>query len=78
MIIRVIVGFIKKISLYEIIYFPELDTYSKNNTINKLNLSNYEIKSDLKSATGFDTSKFAKKADLTNLKSDVEHYILIN
>ena len=30
------------------------------------------MKSDLKSATGVDTSKFAKKADVTSLKSDIE------
>ena len=29
-------------------------------------------KSDLKNATGVDTSQFAKKADLASLKSDVE------
>ena len=35
-------------------------------------LSNHATKSDLKSATGVDASKFAKKADLTCLKSDVD------
>ena len=34
-------------------------------------LSNYGTKTDLKNATGFDSSKFATKADLSNLKSDV-------
>ena len=34
-------------------------------------LSNYTTKSDLKNATGVDTSDFAKKTDLVNLKSDV-------
>ena len=35
-------------------------------------MSNYPIKSDLKSATGVDTSKFAKKTDLARLKSDID------
>ena len=35
----------------------------------ELNLSNYATKADLKNATGVDTSQFAKKVDLANLKS---------
>ena len=35
-------------------------------------MSNYATKADLKNATGIDTSKFAKKVDLANLKSDVD------
>ena len=38
----------------------------------KLDLSNYAIKSDLKNATGIDTSSFAKKFDLASLKSSVD------
>ena len=38
----------------------------------ELDLSNYATKSDLKNATGVDTSKFAKKVDLANLKSNVD------
>ena len=38
----------------------------------ELDLSNYATKADLKNATGVDTSKFAKKVDLANLKSDVD------
>ena len=38
----------------------------------KLDLSNYPIKSDLKNATGVDTSKFAKKVHLTSLKSNAQ------
>ena len=33
---------------------------------------NYATKTDLKNATGADTSSFAKKTDLANLKSDVD------
>ena len=39
---------------------------------------NYAIKADLKGATGVDTSKFAKKDDLANLKSDVDKLMLVN
>ena len=38
----------------------------------KVDLSNYATKADLKNATGVDTCDFAKKADLANLKSDVD------
>ena len=38
----------------------------------KSDLSNYVIKADLKKAAGADTSGFATKTDLANLKSDVD------
>ena len=38
----------------------------------ELDLPNYATKADLKNAAGVDTSKFAKKVDLANLKSDVD------
>ena len=38
----------------------------------ELNLSNYATRADLKTATGVDTSKFDKKVDLANLKSNVD------
>ena len=38
----------------------------------ELDLSNYATKTDLKNATGIDTSSFAKKVDLTSLKSNVD------
>ena len=34
-------------------------------------MSNYATKADSKKAKGIDTSSFAKKVDLANLKSDV-------
>ena len=37
-----------------------------------LDLSNYATKTGLKNPTGADTSSFAKKNDLANLKSDVD------
>ena len=38
----------------------------------ELGLSIYTTKADLKNATGVNTSKVAKKFDLTNLKSNVD------
>ena len=37
----------------------------------ELDFSNYATKTNLKNATGVDTSYFAEKNDLPNLKSDV-------
>ena len=37
-----------------------------------LDLSNYATKVDLENATGFITSKFAKKVDLTSLKYNAD------
>ena len=51
-------------------YFQEPKSSAGKVTV-ELNLSNYATKADLKTATGGDTSKFAKKVDLANLKSDV-------
>ena len=50
-------------------YFPEPSSHRKNKIQGELDLSNYATKSDLKSAGGINTSKFAKKADLVSLKS---------
>ena len=38
----------------------------------KLNFSNYATKTNSKKAIGIDTSSFAKKIDLANLKSIVD------
>ena len=38
----------------------------------ELDLTNYETKTDLKNATGIDTSSFSKKVDLAIWKSDVD------
>ena len=53
-------------------YFPEPYTCSKNRIKVELDLSNYAAKSDLKNATGVDTSNFANKAALASLKSEVD------
>ena len=42
------------------------------NVKTEFDLSNYATKPDSKNATGVDTSDFAKKIDLANLKSDVD------
>ena len=58
-------------------YFPELKSSGGRVKV-KLDLSNYATKADLKNATSVDTTKFAKKVDLADLKSDVHKLILIN
>ena len=55
MIIRLIVGLIKNISLYKISYFPESYTRGINKIEIELDLSNYATKSNLKRATCIDT-----------------------
>ena len=52
-------------------YFPKSKSLGANVKV-ELDLSNYATKEDLKYVTGFDTSNFAKKTDLANLKSDVD------
>ena len=44
----------------------------------ELDLSNYVTKTNLKKATGVDTSSFAKKTDLANSESDVDNDKLKN
>ena len=52
-------------------YFPEPKSSRKRVEV-ELDLSNYAAKADLKNTTGVDTSKFATKVDLANLKSNVD------
>ena len=52
-------------------YFPEPENSGRRVKV-ELDLSNYATKTKFKNATGVDTSKFAKKVDLANLKSDVD------
>ena len=51
-------------------FFPEPKSLGKVKIA--LDLSNYGTKTELKNATAVDTSSFAKKVDLANLKSDVD------
>ena len=55
-------------------YFPEPSSFEERVKV-ELDLSNYAAKTDLKNATGIDTSKFAKNTDLANLRSDVDKLI---
>ena len=52
-------------------YFAEPNYFGANVKV-ELNLSCYATKADLKNETGIDTSYFAKKNDLANLKSDID------
>ena len=52
-------------------YFPEPKSFGGRVKV-ELDLSNYATKTDLKNATGVDTSSVAKKVDLANLKSNVD------
>ena len=52
-------------------FFPKPKSLAANVKV-ECGLSNYGTKADLKNATGVDTSDFAKKTDLANLKSDVD------
>ena len=55
MIIRLIVGLIKKISLHEMKCFPEPYTCSKSKVNVELDSSNHVTKSDFKNAAVIDT-----------------------
>ena len=50
-------------------YFPEPYSHSKRKV--ELDFSNYSAKSVLKGKVGINTSGFAKRTNLANLKSDV-------
>ena len=52
-------------------YFPKPKSLGSNVKV-ELYLYNYATKADLKNAAGVDTSDFAKKVALANLKSDVD------
>ena len=52
-------------------YFPEPKSLKARVKV-ELDLSNYATKAGLKTATGVDISKFAKKVDLANLNSNVD------
>ena len=49
-------------------YFVESNSHNKSKIKAVCDLSNYATKSDLKRATVFDTSEFAKIIHLTSLK----------
>ena len=51
-------------------YFPEPKSFGKMKV--ELDLSNYATKTNLKNATGIDTSSSANKVDLASWKSSVD------
>ena len=52
-------------------YFPKPKSLGANVKV-ELDLSNYAAKTDLRNATGVDTSSFAKNIDLASLTSNVD------
>ena len=53
-------------------YFPKpLRSYSENIKV-RVDLSNYATKADIKNITHVDTSGFALKTNLANLKTEVD------
>ena len=72
MIIRSIVGLIKK-TLYKMSqYFPKPYKPFGGDINVKVDLSNYATKADFKNITHIDTSSFALKTNLANLKTEVD------
>ena len=72
MIIHIIVGLIKK-TLYKMSqYFPRPHEPFEGDINVKVDLSNYATKDDIKNITHVDTSSFALKTNLANLKSEVD------
>ena len=72
MIILLIVGLIKK-TLYEMSqYFPKPYEPFGGDINVKIDLSNYATKDDIKKITYIDTSSFALKTNLANLKTKVD------
>ena len=73
MINHLITGLMKKILSYQLSCFPEPQNHiDKGKTKVELDLFNYTTNANLKIATVIDTSKYAEKADLAGLKSDVD------
>ena len=54
-------------------YFPEPRSSEGKGKV-ELDLSSYGRKADLKNETGADTSKFAKRVGLANLKSNADKF----
>ena len=67
-----IAGLIKRHCIKMSQYFPKPYRSFGGNIDVKVVLSNYATKTDVKDATGIDTSNFALKSNLTNLKTEVD------
>ena len=52
-------------------YFPKPSNHEKNNTV-KIDLTNYSTKADVNNITHVDTSHFALKTNLADLKTEVD------
>ena len=52
-------------------YFPSLKSFGRNISV-KVDLSNYATKADIKNITHIDTSNFALKTNLANLKTEID------
>ena len=52
-------------------YFPKPQSHEENIKV-KIDLSNYDTNEDIKNITHVDTSSFALKASLSNLKTEVD------
>ena len=52
-------------------YFPKLQSHEENIKV-EIDLSNYATKEDIKNITHVDTSSFALKTNLSNLKTEVD------
>ena len=72
MTFHLIVGVIKKNTLYNNELFPKLFWSFGRNINIKVDLSNYATKTDLKNITHVDISRFALKTNLPNLKTEVD------
>ena len=72
MIILLIVGLIKKILYKMSQYFPKpYEPFGRDINVT-VDLSNYATKADIKNITLVDTSGYALKRNLANLKSEVD------
>ena len=70
MIVHLIVGLIKKTVYKMSKYFPKSPRSYRENISVSVDLSNYATKTDIKNITHIDTSGFALKTNLANLKTD--------
>ena len=72
MIILLIAGLIKKVLYKMSQYFPTpYEPFGRDINV-KVDLSNYATKADIKNITHADTSGFALKTNLANLKTEVD------
>ena len=69
-----IVGLIKRSLIKKSQYVSKQFRSLEGNINVKVDLSNYAIKTDLKNATHIDTSSFALKTYLANLKTEVDKW----